>query len=97
MLDRLEAAFSRERRFVADASHELRAPLAVLRAETELALRRERTTEEYRAALDSIARESLRLEELIDELLAAARSDVDARSRESVSASDLLAEVARRV
>ena len=58
MLDRLEGAFSRERRFVADASHELRAPLAVLRAETELALRRERTTEEYRAALDSIAREA---------------------------------------
>jgi two-component system, OmpR family, sensor kinase len=97
MLDRLEGAFSRERRFVADASHELRAPLSVLCAETELALRRERTPEEYRAALDSIARESLRLEELIDELLAAARSDVDARSRESVSANDLLAEVARRV
>jgi signal transduction histidine kinase len=97
MLDRLEAAFSRERRFVADASHELRAPLSVLRAETELALRRERTSREYRAALDSIAREALRLEELIDELLAAARSDIDGRSRESLSANDLLAEVARRV
>jgi signal transduction histidine kinase len=69
----------------------------VLCAETELALRRERTTEEYRAALDSIAREAARLEELIDELLAAARSDVEARSRESVSATDLLAEVALRV
>jgi signal transduction histidine kinase len=97
MLDRLEAAFSRERRFVADASHELRAPLAVLRAETELALRRERTNEEYCLALESIARESLRLEELIDELLAAARSDVEARARESVSATDLLNEVALRV
>ncbi|HTA38799.1 MAG TPA: HAMP domain-containing sensor histidine kinase [Candidatus Acidoferrales bacterium] len=97
MLDRLEAAFSRERRFVADASHELRAPLAVLRAETELAQRRERTNDEYRAALDSIAREALRLEELIDELLAAARSDIDGRSRESLSANELLSDVARRV
>jgi len=97
MLDRLEAAFSRERRFVADASHELRAPLAVLRAETELALRRERTPAEYRAAIASVAREALRLEDLVDELLAAARSDIDARSRESLSASDLLLDVARRV
>ena len=44
MLDRLQSAFERERRFVADASHELRAPLAVLRAETDLALRRRGTT-----------------------------------------------------
>ncbi|MGB8965793.1 MAG: HAMP domain-containing protein, partial [Candidatus Cybelea sp.] len=90
MLDRLQAAFSRERRFVADASHELRAPLAVLRAETELALRRERTTSEYRAALTSIAREAVRLEELVDELLAAARAEVDARHRQTLDASELV-------
>ncbi|HVR45541.1 MAG TPA: HAMP domain-containing sensor histidine kinase [Candidatus Binatia bacterium] len=97
MLDRLQSAFSRERRFVADASHELRAPLAVLRAETELALRRERTIDEYRAALTSIARESARLEELIDELLAAARAEVDAHRQQTLDASELVRDLGERV
>jgi signal transduction histidine kinase len=97
MLDRLQSAFSRERRFVADASHELRAPLAVLRAETELALRRERTGDEYRDALTSVAREAGRLEELIDELLAAARAEVDARQQQTVDASELVRTLGERV
>ena len=97
MLDRLESAFSRERRFVADASHELRAPLAVLRAETELALRRDRTNDEYRTALTSIARESARLEELVDELLAAARAEVDARRQQTIDASALVRDLGERV
>jgi signal transduction histidine kinase len=97
MLDRLESAFARERRFVADASHELRAPLAVLRAETELALRRERSNDQYRAALSSIAREAARLEELINELLAAARAEVDARQQQTVDASDLVCRLGERV
>jgi signal transduction histidine kinase len=97
MLDRLQAAFDRERRFVADASHEFRAPLAVLRAETELALRRERGNEAYRAALASVAREAVRLEELVDELLAAARTEVDALSRQTVDAADLARRVGKRV
>lgn len=97
MLDRLEGAFARERRFVADASHELRAPLAVLRAETELALRRERTTNEYRAALMSIAQEGARLEELVNELLAAARAEVDAQAQQTLDANELLHELGDRV
>lgn len=97
MLDRLQAAFSRERRFVADASHELRAPLAVLRAETDLALRRERSEDEYRTALTSITREAIRLEQLIDELLAAARAEVDARQRETLDAGALVRELGARV
>ncbi len=97
MLDRLQGAFSRERRFVADASHELRAPLAVLRAETELALRRERTGDEYRAALASIAREGARLEELVDELLATARAEVDARERQTLDANEILNKLGDRV
>jgi signal transduction histidine kinase len=97
MLDRLQAAFSRERRFVADASHELRAPLAVLRAEADLALRRERSSGEYRTALMSIAREAVRLEQLVDELLAAARAEVDARQEQTVDASELVHELGERV
>jgi len=73
MLERLEESFDKERRFVADASHELRAPLAVVRAETDLALRRERTPADYRSALESIDRETLRLESLVDQLLGSMR------------------------
>jgi signal transduction histidine kinase len=97
MLDRLQSAFERERRFVADASHELRAPLAVLRAETDLALRRQRDNSEYRAALASIAHESARLEELVDELLAAARAEVDARQRQTLDAGELVRQLGDRV
>jgi signal transduction histidine kinase len=75
MLDRLQSAFERERRFTADASHDLRAPLATLRAEVDLALRRERTPAEYRAALEAIAQDADQLDRLIDALLAAARSE----------------------
>lgn len=75
MLDRLESAFERQRKFTADASHDLRAPLATLRAEVELALRRERSNAEYRAALEEIAVDADHLDRLIDALLAAARAD----------------------
>jgi signal transduction histidine kinase len=75
MLDRLQSAFERERRFTADASHDLRAPLATLRAEADLALRRERTVAEYRSALAAIAQDADQLDQLIDALLAAARSE----------------------
>lgn len=78
MLDRLQAAFERERRFTADASHDLRAPLTVLRTETELALRRPRSEEEYRKALGGIAIEAERLETLVNDLLVAARAKIDA-------------------
>jgi two-component system, OmpR family, sensor kinase len=97
MLDRLQAAFERERRFVADASHELRAPLAVLRGETDLALRRERGNDEYRAALEAISREAVRLELLVDELLAAARAEVDARRQERLDASAIVHELSDRI
>jgi signal transduction histidine kinase len=75
MLDRLEGALERERRFVADASHELRTPLAALRTELELALRRERTHDELRAAVRSAAEEADRLSQLAEDLLVLARSE----------------------
>jgi signal transduction histidine kinase len=75
MLDRLQAAFVRERVFVADASHELRTPLAILKAEIEIALRRGRSVEELRGALESAGEETERLVRLAEGLLVIARLD----------------------
>ncbi len=76
MLGRLETSFAHERRLVADASHELRMPLALLRTELELALRRKRTPEELEAALRSASEETERLCQLAEDLLVLARSDI---------------------
>ncbi len=75
VLERLEHAVDRIRQFTADASHELRSPIAVIRATAELALRRERTPEDYRTALAEIRTEAERMTDLAESLLALARSD----------------------
>src|SRR5207248_3603709 len=74
MLDRLESALARERRFVADASHELRSPLAVLKTEIDLALRRGRSPAELRAALESAGEECGRLVRPAEGLLVTGRA-----------------------
>lgn len=71
----LDRAFALQRRFTADASHELRAPLSVIRAEADLALRTERDPHSYRRALDTIAGEADRMERLVSSLLSAARAE----------------------
>jgi len=75
MLSRIDDAFEAQRRFTADASHELRSPLTALRGELELALRRERDPDEYRRVIDSSLEEAVRLSSLTEDLLALARSD----------------------
>jgi heavy metal sensor kinase len=75
MLGRIEAAFLRVTEFTADASHELRTPVALIHTEAELALRRSRDESEYREALRHILLEADRTAKLIDELLALARAD----------------------
>lgn len=74
MIDRIEDAFSRLRRFSGDVSHELRTPLAVLRGEAELALRRERSPEEYKSALGAIVREAAQMSTIVEDLLLLARA-----------------------
>jgi heavy metal sensor kinase len=98
MLARLEASFAHERRFVADASHELRTPLTLLKTELELALRRERSTEELRAAIGSASEETDRLIRLAEDLLLIARFDQDELPLrcERVDLSDLGAQTAAR-
>src|SRR2546427_3035515 len=75
MLDRLEQAFGTQRRFTADASHELRSPLSRLRAELEVTLRRPRPAGEYEETLRSCLDEVQRVQSLIEELLGLARID----------------------
>jgi two-component system, OmpR family, heavy metal sensor histidine kinase CusS len=75
MLARLESAVKRLSQFTADASHELRTPVALIRTTAELALRRERSPETYREALRQVALESERTSRLIEDLLLLARAD----------------------
>lgn len=78
MLGRLDNAFEAQRRFTADASHELRSPLTALRTELELALRSDRDPAEYRRVVASALEETERLGDLLDDLLTLARSDAGA-------------------
>ena len=78
MLARIEDAFQRITRFTADASHDLRTPVAVIRSTAEIALRRPRQPEEYCNALYRILQTSRQTSELLEELLELARTDAGA-------------------
>jgi heavy metal sensor kinase len=75
MLDRLDASLGRLKQFTADASHELRTPISVIRTTSELALRHQRTDEGLRGDMVDIHAEAQRLTELIEDLLLLARAD----------------------
>jgi signal transduction histidine kinase len=96
MLARLDAAFSRVTQFTADASHELRTPIAVIRTAAELCLRRPRRESEYVATLDRVLDESERASRLVDDLLILARADAggDRTTCEHVDLAELLREIA---
>lgn len=76
--DRLEAAFVRQVRFTADASHELRTPLAVLIAHCELALRKDRSPDDYRRTIETSLKSARRMTAVIEGLLTLARADASA-------------------
>ena len=76
MLDRIQASLRHERRLTSEMSHELRTPLARVIGEAELALRQDRGTAEYRAALEGIRDSALRMDATIAALLASARDQV---------------------
>ncbi len=98
MLDRLEAGLQRERDFVADAGHELRTPLALLRTELELALRHAGSADDLRDAVRHSSVEVDRLAQLAEDLLLIARSEPGKLELklEAVGADELLAGVAAR-
>lgn len=98
-LGRLEHAVGTLSQFAADASHELRTPIAVIRTSAELALRRARTPEGYRESLEGIAAEAARMTQLVEDLLLLARTDAQAAEmpKERIGLRDLLDEVAAQV
>jgi two-component system heavy metal sensor histidine kinase CusS len=75
MLDRLEQSFEQISRFSADIAHDLRTPVNNIRGEAEVALARARTVDEYRDVLESSLEETVRLSELIGDLLFLARAE----------------------
>lgn len=96
MLGRLETSFFALRRFTADASHELKTPLTVLRAGIERAVTHPKTEDEVLEVLEETLVEVNRMTELVDSLLMLARTD-EGRARlltERVDLRDILAEVA---
>jgi two-component system OmpR family sensor kinase len=99
MLERIERGFEMQRRFTADASHELRSPLSRLRAEIEITLRRSRDSEEYVATLRSCLEEVEHLTLLVEELLMLARLDAgqERAPAELVPLSALAADVVGRL
>ncbi|MDP2232632.1 MAG: HAMP domain-containing sensor histidine kinase [Actinomycetota bacterium] len=93
MLDRLEASFGEQRRFVADASHELRTPLAVIRGNLDIIRQPWADDSEREESLRIIDDEVCRMQRLLDDMLALARSDSPARRPfQPLELSSLLAE-----
>lgn len=98
LLDRIEHAVTGTRRFTADASHELRAPLTVLRGELELALTRPRSAGEYEEVLRRCLDEVMRLTRLADDLLTLARVEggVIGGARNPLELDELVAQAVER-
>ncbi|MCK4846897.1 MAG: sensor histidine kinase N-terminal domain-containing protein [Deltaproteobacteria bacterium] len=92
MLARIEESFMRQKQFFSDASHELRTPTAVIKSTCDVTLSKERTTEEYREAIEAIEGASGRLAELIDRVLELSRleSKASALTLEEVDLKELI-------
>jgi signal transduction histidine kinase len=85
MLDRLETAFESQNNFVSNASHELSTPLTAIIGESEWALNKERSTDEYRESLTTILNQAERLKHITKSLLQLAQSGFDGSKQEMKS------------
>ncbi|MGP0068869.1 MAG: ATP-binding protein [Isosphaeraceae bacterium] len=79
LLSRLHVAYERQRRFSGDASHQLRTPLTVLIGQIQVALRHERSGEEYRRVLESALGRAVQLGRIVEALMFLGRAEADAR------------------
>ena len=97
MLERIDRAFASVRAFTGNASHELRTPISLLRAEIEVALLKNRDGEEYRATLVRLLDETIRMTHLVDNMLSLARADggADALALQPIQLSSLFQRVER--
>ena len=77
LLKRLESSFEKISQFSSDASHELKTPLTIIRGEIEVALRKERSNEEYKSVLNSSLNEIIIIEKTINDLLFLAKNEKD--------------------
>jgi heavy metal sensor kinase len=81
LLSRLSRSFSQQRQFMADASHELRTPVSVVRTAAQVALQKpQRAEQEYREALTMIEKQSQRLSRIVEDMFALARADMGERA-----------------
>ena len=96
MFDRLQRTFDREQQFTADASHEMRTPLSVIKGEATLALSKERSKEEYQKSLELISHETSYMTSVVGKLLELAHVDTcqECLSFEDINLKDLLTELA---
>jgi heavy metal sensor kinase len=78
LLDRLQTSFERQQRFAAEASHQLRTPLAALMGQVDVALRRTRSADEYRRALDAAHEQAKHLGRIVEMLLFLTREEAEA-------------------
>jgi two-component system OmpR family sensor kinase len=78
LLDRLQVSFDRHRRFAAEASHQLRTPLTAMLGQVGVALRRDRSSDEYRQTLQTVHEQAARLGRIVEMLLFLMREETDA-------------------
>lgn len=81
MLDRLETSFATQNNFISNASHELGTPLTVIIGEADVALSKDRSSEEYKEAIASILREAERLERITKSLLFLAQTGFNGKKQ----------------
>jgi signal transduction histidine kinase len=93
-MQRLEASFSQQRRFVSDAAHELKTAVAVVKSSLQLLAMRQRTTEEYAAGVEVSLVDCERMEEIVARMLTLARAEQPSQSEHAAGTADLAAAVA---